>query len=244
MKTIRYIGLFLILTLGGVLVVLNLQPYMQMARWLIEVIAYIPLINILTIIPIVSGIVALISRVIADVFGIALWGIIQLAEILPHWIKGDLDVLNSLIRGIEAIAPQAIKNGDTETVAKLKQDYNQAPKKWLSTAGTIASVAYVVDFALCALRFPPYKGGFQTFWEDIQIGVSSLDNVDWANLGNLLATMLGFEMVILFAVWLARGLRYFAARKPQTYYYEAPGTTDAPREEQPTQGVRRKVRRV
>lgn len=239
MKTIRWIVLVLVFVLSGVLMVLNLQPYLEISRKLLDIITTVPLLGFLSILPVVGGLISLVSRIIADVFGVALWGIIQLVEILPQWMRGDLTVLNSLIRGIEAIAPHAVKSGDSETVAELKEEYNRAPRKWLKRAGTLAIIAYCVDFLLCALRFPPYRGGFTAFWEDIQIGVSSLDSVDWGNLGSMLATMFGFELTLLFACWMAQGLTYFSRRKQdgEPYYEAPPADSDEPR-----RGVRRRVR--
>lgn len=239
MKTIRWIVLALVFVLSGVLMVLNLQPYLEISRKLLDIITTVPLINFLAILPIIGGLIGLVSRIIADIFGIALWGIIQLVEVLPQWMKGDLNILNSLIRGIGAIAPHAVKSTDSEAVAELKEEYNKAPKKWLKRASTLAIIAYCVDFMLCALRFPPYRGGFGAFWEDVQIGVSSIDNVDWGNLGSMLATMFGFELTLLFACWMAQGIIYFSARKPQGQtYYEAPPADS----EEPRKGVRRRVR--
>lgn len=213
MKALRWIVVVLTLVLFSALTMLNIQPYISMARQLVAMITDVPFLNFLMLIPVVSSLISLIGRIAADAFGVAMWGVFQLLQILPGIMRGDLKILDTLIRGINNIVPQAVSSSDSEVVQKLKEDYNQAPKKWLKRAATLAIVAYMVDAALCFLRFPPYQGGVLGFWEDVQLGVQSIESVDWPNLTSAIATLFGFELILTFAIWIAQGVALFGKRR-------------------------------
>lgn len=213
MKVLRWIVVVLTLVLLSALTMLNIQPYISMARQLVQMITDVPFLDFLMLIPFVSSLISLIGRVAADLFGVALWGVLQLLQVLPGVMRGDLKVLDTLIRGINQIVPYAIKSDDSEVLQELKEDYNAAPKKWLKRASTLAVVAYLIDAVLCFLRFPPYQGGVLSFWEDVQLGVQSLESVDWPNLTSAIATLFGFELILTFAIWIAQGLALFNRRR-------------------------------
>ncbi|HEY9645056.1 MAG TPA: hypothetical protein V6C88_01735 [Chroococcidiopsis sp.] len=213
MKALRWLVVGLTLVLLSALTMLNIQPYISMARQLVAMITDVPFLDFLMLIPVVSSLISLIGRIAADAFGVALWGVLQLLQVLPGIMRGDLKILDNLIRGVNNIVPQVIKETDSEVLQELKEDYNQAPKKWLKRAATLAIVAYLVDTVLCFLRFPPYQGGVLGFWDDVQLGVQSLDSVDWANLTSAIATLFGFELILTFAIWIAQGLALFNRRR-------------------------------
>lgn len=212
---------FLLFVLAGGLVILNIQPFLEVSDILLSAITNVPFLEVLSIMPIIGPLLAFFGRIAPDLFGLGLWAMIQFVEILPHWIKGDLSALDGLIRGVSQHAPHVVKSGEGDAVIELKEQYNKAPKRWLKRAGTLAIVAYLVELALCLLRFPPYKGGMLVFLEDLRLGITSLDNVDFGNLGNLLTTMFGFELLLVFLIWVLHGMRYFM-RPSQTTFVAQP----------------------
>jgi hypothetical protein len=213
LKALRWIVVILTLVLLSALTMLNVQPYISMARQLVAMITDVPFLDFLMLIPLVSSVISLVGRIAADAFGVALWGVLQLLQVLPGIMRGDLKILDTLIRGVNSIVPHVIKESDSEVLQELKEDYNAAPKKWLKRAGTLAIVAYLVDTVLCFLRFPPYQGGVLGFWNDVQMGVQTLDSVDWANLTSAIATLFGFELILTFAIWIAQGMALFNRRR-------------------------------
>jgi hypothetical protein len=213
MRALRWIVVGLTLVLLSALTMLNIQPYISMARQLVAMITDVPFLDFLMMIPFVSSVISLIGRVAADAFGVALWGVLQLLQVLPGIMRGDLKILDTLIRGVNNIVPQVIKESDSDVLQELKEDYNQAPKKWLKRAATLAIVAYLIDTVLCFLRFPPYQGGVLAFWDDVQLGVQSIESVDWPNLTSAIATLFGFELILTFAIWIAQGLALFNRRR-------------------------------
>lgn len=213
MKALRWIVVVLTLVLAAALTMLNVQPYLSMSAKLLEAITDVPFLDFLMLIPIVSSVLSLLSRIAADAFGVALWGVLQLLQILPAIMRGDLKILSIFIRGLGEIPQMTAKEGDSEIVAELKEQYNKAPSEWFKRALTLSIVAYGVDLVLCFLHFPPYKGGPLVFWEDVQMGVQSFESIDWVNLQNAVFTLFGFELILTFAIWIAQGLALFGRRR-------------------------------
>lgn len=206
-----------VLGLAGYLILLNMQPYLDISRLLLGTITDVPFLGFLSSLPLVGSLIKLLGMLAADVFGILLWCFIQIVEILPQYMKGDLNQLRQVIFAFGRHREQEISKEDSDAVRRLKQRYNSAPGRWLRTADYLAALMYFIDFALCCMRFPPYQGGLTGFMNDQWFW--TLDKVDWGNLISLLFTMYGLELLIMFLLWFFRGQQYFMQQAEQPSGY-------------------------
>ena len=187
--------------------VFNMQPILELTRSLILTITNVPFAWLLNGIGF-GWLTSLIAKILIDVVGIAMWALIQICELLPGILKGDLSVIQLLIRTFSNFKEQVINGNDSEVVADLKKSHNAIPKKWLQTARSFQFVAYAAEIAMACLRFPIYQGGMAAAIEAFPFGYS-LSSVLFGNLLFAISTVLAFELVVWFLSWMLQGSATF-----------------------------------
>lgn len=209
MKIMNRIFVFLFTAGIGFMMLMNVQPWLQLAEQLTKQITIIPFLDSLVGIPFLGGWIEFFAVNLARFLGLILWGIIQFIEIVPMLVK-DPAILEAWIEAWQNRSYQ-LKN-DGSGVDRMKRDYNNIPGDWLKSLSAYRAIAYGIETLVCFLRFPPYEGGMSAILEDAPNWDSSL--IDWWNLVFFLVTMFGFELCFRVVARLWQGLRYVKLAKP------------------------------
>lgn len=141
---------------------------MQPWLWLAELMA-----RHITIVPFLDALTA-----IPYLGGWIMWVAVNIARILGVCLWLGVQLVQ--------IAPMLIRIGGLE-------------KKWqhrLEHLDRFRAIVYPIEFLVCFLRFPPYTGGvegLQSDWPDFD-----LELIDWGNLGLMLVTAFGIEILVGF----------------------------------------------
>lgn len=174
MKSLNRIFLFLF-TMGiGFLMLMNVQPWLQLAEQLTKQITIIPFIESLVKIPFLGGWIEWFALNIARILGLVLWGIVQFIEVIPMLVK-DPQILEGWIEAWNNRAYEV--RGDGSSVDRLKKTYNSIPSDWVESLNKYRAAAYAVETVVCFLRFPPYEGGMAAVLDDMPNWDSNL--IDW-----------------------------------------------------------------
>lgn len=212
-KNIQSIFLVLLFAVAGVLIFMNVRPYIEVAEMLIvPSLAKIGFLNLLTEIPIIgmlfNWLFETLGRFTASIIGTIVWGLVQTAQIAPLVWRADLDVLGSSIRGVQGHKNFELKAEENPAVTKLKRLHNEAPQRFVRFWDRASLISYLVELVICGYRFPPYKGGWSAIMSDM--GVWTSDKFDWQNAILLVITMFGCEMVVRIGLWFYQRRFYFA----------------------------------
>jgi hypothetical protein len=202
-KGIKWIFLFLF-TMGiGFIMLMNCQPWLQLAVQLTKQITIIPFVESLVKIPFLGGWIEWFAVNIARILGVVMWGIVQFIQIVPMLVK-DPAILESWIEAWNNRAYETRDDGSG--VDRLKKAYNNIPSDWMESLEKYLGYAYAIEAIVCFLRFPPYEGGMDAILSDAPNWDSSL--IDWWNLVFFVVTMFGFELCFRVVARLWQGVRY------------------------------------
>jgi hypothetical protein len=197
--------MFLILfTMGiGFLMLMNVQPWLQLAEQLTKQITIIPFLDSLVKIPLLGGWIEWFAVNIARFLGLTLWGIVQFIEIIPMFVK-DPEVLKNWIEAWQNRVYELGKGNPA--VEGIKKAFNNIPEDWMQRLYKYRGYAYAIETIVCFLRFPPYEGGMAAILEEAPNWDASL--IDWWNLVFFIITMFGFEVCFRVVATLWQGVRY------------------------------------
>lgn len=208
----QLIFLMLLFGVAGILIFLNLKPYIEVAQQIVPQLARIDFLTLLTEIPLIGGLfswlLSTVGRFTASIVGIVFWGLIQTAQIAPLVWRADLDVLGSSIRGVEKHRYFQPSELDPEALAKLKRLNNEAPSRFVRFWDSASLIAYLCETAIVSFRFPPYQGGWDAILADF--GVWDAAKFDWLNALMMILTMFGFEVVVRVGLWFYQRRYYFS----------------------------------
>jgi hypothetical protein len=205
--------LFILLLWGvaGVLIFMNLRPYIEVAQMIVPQLAKLDILSLLTQIPIIGALFSWVFGVVgtftASIIAIVVWGLIQLAQVAPLVWRADLNILNSSIQGVGRHRRFEVADGDSEALVKLKQMNNEAPDRFVKFWEKASLIAYIAELGICAFRFPPYVGGWDAIMNDFMVW--SVDKFDWTNALLLIITMFGFEAIVRILLWFYQRRFYF-----------------------------------
>jgi hypothetical protein len=206
--------LFQVLLLGvaGVLIFMNLKPYIEVAQMIVPQLAKLDILTLLTQIPIIGALFGWVFGVVgqftASIIAVIVWGLIQTAQVAPLVWRADLNILNSSIQGVGKHRRFDIADDEGEALAKLKTMMNEAPTRFVKFWERAALVAYLVELAVVSFRFPPYIGGWDAIMNDFMVW--SADKFDWTNALLLIVTMFGFEAIVRVLLWFYQRKFYFS----------------------------------
>jgi hypothetical protein len=206
--------LFIALLWGvaGVLIFMNLRPYIEVAQMIVPQLAKLDILTLLTQIPIIGALFGWVFGVVgqftASIIAVIVWGLIQLAQVAPLVWRADLNILNSSIQGVGRHRRFEMSEGDSEALTKLKTMNNEAPNRFVKFWERASLIAYLVELAVCSFRFPPYIGGWNAIMNDFMVW--SADKFDWTNALLLIITMFGFEAIVRVLLWFYQRKFYFS----------------------------------
>jgi hypothetical protein len=211
-RNMQRVFIVLLWGVAGVLVFMNLRPYIEVAQMIVPQLANLDILSLLTQIPIIgalfSWIFGVVGQFTASIIAIVVWGLIQTAQVAPLVWRADLNILDSSIHGVGNHRRFEMSEGDSEALAKLKRMNNEAPNRFVKFWERASLVAYLVELAVCSFRFPPYIGGWEAIMNDFMVW--SADKFDWTNALLLIITMFGFEAIVRVMLWFYQRKFYFS----------------------------------
>ncbi|MBW4460568.1 MAG: hypothetical protein KME47_10045 [Nodosilinea sp. WJT8-NPBG4] len=174
-------GVFFIWVILGLIFLLNVQPWVSVARWISEDIVSLPFDNFLMSIPGVKQLVSFIWNNLVSIMAVALMAICQFFQILALGTESP-----EAARIIEKIFANRVRvnSSDEKEVAK---------RRWL------AGCAYILEALVCFIEYPPYEGGISAIIADFPLLEAYY--IQYGELVKFFLTMLSFEgfiWVILF----------------------------------------------
>lgn len=201
--TIRRFSKFIFLAGLGAMMLLNCQPWLELAAQIAGQIKIIPFIDSLVAIPFLGGWILWLAVNGARILGLLLWISVQIIEIIPMIAKDP----NILAMWVEAWDGKQFKiRGDGSSADQLKQIFNNFPVEWFASLAQYRAAAYAIEFLVCLLRYPPYEGGVDAIVADFPYLDKSL--ILWWDLALFLLTMFGFEVCLRLILRLWQGIRY------------------------------------
>ncbi|WP_414572831.1 hypothetical protein [Nostoc sp. CCY 9925] len=187
---------------------LNIQPYAVGVRLITgNGINHSFIINLILDIPIIGGLLGLFIYGFNWIVGFLLWAAIQTIQLFPIVLRRDRRFMQSVISECDSHSKYQIKENDDPALKALKRWYNKFPALTISRSRTAALFAYVVDFSICMMVYPPVQGGFDDLMFVVITG--QVSRIDWGNVIKLLLTIFIVELCVKFLFWLAQIKYYF-----------------------------------
>lgn len=191
-------------TMGlGAMMLLNCQPWLELAAQIAGQIKIVPFLDSLIAIPYLGGWIQWLAVNGARILGLLLWISVQLIEIIPMVAK-DPQIVAMWVERWDG--KEFRVRGDGSSSDQLKTIFNQFPTEWFASLAQYRAAAYALEFLVCFLRFPPYEGGVEAIVFDFPNFDPSL--ILWWQLTLFLLTMFGFEICLRLILRLWQGIRY------------------------------------
>ncbi len=152
-KLIRF-GRLSFWVLIGVVAVLNVQPWIGVAKYMVDVITLIPFQNFLLALPLIGSVLKFLLDNLTSLFAIALWSGTQFLQVLPI-IYADSDRIHQDI--------ERAKNGeyalDGSKSDSLKRFKNKALYRIKNNIETLCVLSYLFEAIVCFIAYPAYANG-------------------------------------------------------------------------------------
>jgi hypothetical protein len=182
---------------------LNISPYAQSVGILSGKNINNAFLSLVKAIPILGGIALSLGTGIQWLLGTALWGVIQLIEILPLILYNHEDFLSSMIKSADTHAKHSIKEEDDPTLKMLKKIYNALPVSIVSNLEVLKIVTYTIDFCICTVVYSPVKSGkFTDFLWIASTG--QFNKIQWDNILLALITLFAIEVIVQMIIWVGK----------------------------------------
>ncbi|ALF56244.1 hypothetical protein ACX27_04065 [Nostoc piscinale CENA21] len=182
---------------------LNIQPYEKIIGILSGKTVNSAFLQIISIIPIVNGIAAILGKGVTWILGTVLWGIIQIIEVLPLVLYNNESFIKAAIASADSHSKYKIKDDDDPTLKMLKRVYNALPTSVISNLETLKIFTYTIDFLICITVYSPVKSGkFSDFFFVLTTG--QWGKLDWVNLLLAGVTLFAIEVIVSLIIWVGK----------------------------------------
>ena len=200
--------LYVLCILAGLyFALLNINPYVVIVRSLLmqtDIDGFAQLVNA---IPFIGGITRGVGASSAWIFGIVLWAFIQFAQCAPIVLFRDKALLRVMLDEHDRAHRVPLTEKDDPVAAGLKTLYNKLPLGLLRNMGKIRIVAYLLDFVICSIVYPPCEGGFLKFL--LYIVTGSFSRLNWANITLTIVTMFAIELILRVVLGIGELIYYY-----------------------------------
>jgi hypothetical protein len=186
---------------------LNIQPYVQLMLWLSPS-KHSATIQFLVGVPIVGWLITQAGWLIAIVGAVIVWAVIQMIELLPDLLKNDRENLKYTINSYrQQNSGTSIESNDDEpeVIRRLIKFYNDLPTKWLKAVFQSQSVAFVADFVLSVLYYPPLLKGVDP---QLFIANPNTSDVNWTNAGIIVLCVFTANILLFIMTMVEQGSGY------------------------------------
>ncbi|MBN3993844.1 MAG: hypothetical protein HWQ36_26020 [Nostoc sp. NMS2] len=182
---------------------LNIQPYEKVVALLSGKAVNGAFGYLISVIPIVNGIAAIIGKGITWILGTILWGIIQIIEVLPLVLYNNEKFVQTIISSADSRSSYQVKDNDDPALRMLKKTYNKLPTSVISNLEILKIFTYTIDFLICITVYSPVASGkFSDFFFILATG--QWGKLDYGNLALALITLFAIEVIISLIVWVGK----------------------------------------
>lgn len=178
---------------------LNLKPYVAVVDTLFWGDGLTPIMQLVFSLPLIGWIASFLRDSWSWVLGALVWALFQIFEVMPLLLKNS-HTMKQLIYGIGKHQKIKPRDGATELELHLIEAYNSKPQRWLVTAKVLAFGAYVLDFIVAFIHYPPIAGGIDG-WR-LWLAAPDFGSIDYANLALMGVVLFAFELAIWVACWI------------------------------------------
>ncbi|MBW4674707.1 MAG: hypothetical protein KME52_11955 [Desmonostoc geniculatum HA4340-LM1] len=182
---------------------LNIQPYEKVVALLSGKAVNGAFGYLISVIPIVNGIAAIIGKGITWILGTILWGIIQIIEVLPLILYSNEKFVQTVISSADSRSQYHLKENDDPTLKMLKKAYNKLPTSVISNLEILKVFTYTIDFLICITVYSPVASGkFSDFFFILATG--QWGKLDYGNLALAFVTLFAIEVIISLIIWVGK----------------------------------------
>ncbi|MBW4677694.1 MAG: hypothetical protein KME52_27950 [Desmonostoc geniculatum HA4340-LM1] len=182
---------------------LNIQPYEKVVALLSGKAVNGAFGYLISVIPVVNGIAAIIGKGITWILGTILWGIIQIIEVLPLVLYSNEKFVQTVISSADSRSHYQMKENDDPTLKMLKKAYNSLPTSVISNLEILKVFTYTVDFLICLTVYSPVASGkFSDFFFILATG--QWGKLDYGNLALTLVTLFAIEVIVSLIIWVGK----------------------------------------
>ena len=196
----------------GVVIWLNIQPYIGMMTQLLGNQGRHPLVLFILGLPVIGWVLGLVRTVFLSILGILVWGLFQVMELMPSVMNSNSGI-KKMIFGLSRQQHFTVNASDPPLLRQMKVRYNRKPQTWMRKAVLAASIAYLADLLFCLFYYPPIQGGMQNLTTFLL--APSADQIDVNNLALALVTLFSVEIAVWIFMWLLEGQNYLIGNEPR-----------------------------
>ncbi len=182
---------------------LNIQPYERVVGLLSGKTLNGAFVYLISIIPVINGIAAIIGKGVTWILGTILWGVIQIIEVLPLVLYNNESFVQTVISSADSRSKYQLKDTDDPTLLMLKKVYNGLPTSVISNLEMLKVFTYTIDFLICITVYSPVlTGKFSDFFFILATG--QWGKLDYTNLALALITLFAIEVIISLIIWVGK----------------------------------------
>jgi hypothetical protein len=182
---------------------LNIQPYEKAVAFLSGKTLNSAFLYIVSAIPVINGIAAILAKGITWILGAILWGVIQIIEVLPLVLYNHDQFMENMISSADSRTKYVEKETDDPTLKMLKRTYNHLPTSVVSNLEILKIFTYTIDFLICITVYSPVQSGkFSDFFFVLATG--QWGKLDYGNLALVLVTLFAIEVIISLIIWVGK----------------------------------------
>lgn len=186
------LGNYCFLVVFGVMILLNLQPWLHVSNALLSGGLVIPLQAVMYSIPVLGIVIRFMVENLTDVVAIVLYFVIQYVQTLSL----QYSMSNRIHRDIKDAESNTYKVSSKRSKRdKLKSAANKAHYYVLDNAEWLRWTGYLIEFVVCGYNYQFIKGNnFFRLFEGISTAdPDTLNLIEWSELIPLLVTIFAFE---------------------------------------------------
>jgi hypothetical protein len=194
----------------GIFAFSNIRPYIDIVGYLGSFFMQIPAVPFLVKLPLIGWLITAGAGIVQTIFGVCLWAILQIFELLPSVMLNSPAFLVAAISFYRSFRKLAVEAGDNQVIRTLKARYNSLPTQWIETANHNKAIAYIVDAFLCLAFYPPIKGG----WDNVGLFfvAPSMGDIDFQNLLLALSSLFLVEVLYHGYRFVSNALQFFQSK--------------------------------
>ncbi len=182
---------------------LNIQPYEQVVGLLSGKAINGAFVYLISVIPIINGIAAIIGKGVTWILGTILWGVIQIIEVLPLILYNNERFVQTVISSADSRSKYQVQDNDDPTLKMLKKTYNALPTSVISNLEILKVFTYTIDFLICITVYSPVASGkFSDFFFILATG--QWGKLDYGNLALAFITLFAIEVIISLIIWVGK----------------------------------------
>jgi hypothetical protein len=182
---------------------LNISPYAKAVGILSSKNINSAFLSFVRFIPILGNLLIALGTGIQWLLGTALWGVIQIIEVLPVIIYNHEDFLSTMIKSADSHSKHNIKDDDDPALKMMKKLYNALPVSIVGNLETLKLITYTVDFFICTTVYAPVRSGkFSDFlWV---LGTGQWQKLQWDNILLAFITLFAIEVIVQLIIWVGK----------------------------------------